>query len=421
MTQGDIRITPGQEHGLACLGVEHDDLAARGEEARTHVTVAGDLCWTPRPGVPEPAELDECPWAPFAALLSAQELSIANLEAALTPLDQPIAKSGPRVRSAPSLAGVVRRGGFGAVSLANNHVGDFGERGVVDTLEACRAAGLLTVGAGADVQAAEAPLVVERGGVRLAFVAATEGNLGAAGSGRAGTAALRNGRAQTAVARLSAAGAATVVLLHAGNEYYPLPSPYLVDLAHSFVEAGASAVVIHHQHMPGGVQVHRGVPVVYGTGNFLFPMYYPYVHPGWHQGYLVRLGFSGTRVSELTLFPYHQSRGQRRVEAMPPDEAEELAARLRERSAALADASTLEREWERFCGEQRPRLLAALLGMTRLERRLVRLLGIWPRWRMRPDRVAALLTLLATESYSQAAMTTLKEELRRTGVSSRGV
>ena len=83
------------------------------------------------------------------------------------------------------------------------------------------------------------------------------------------------------------------MLLHAGPEYYPLPSPRLVDLTRSFADAGASAVIVHHQHLPGAVEVHAGVPIVYGTGNFLFPMYYPYTYPEWHEGYLVQLAFSG--------------------------------------------------------------------------------------------------------------------------------
>lgn len=422
MDETDLRMTLVDEQGLACLAVEHDDLAERSADASlTRIVVAGDLCWTPRPGVVDPSELDDCPWSGFVPLLTAQDLSIANLEAALTERTQPITKSGPHVRSAPSLAPVVRSGGFGAVGLANNHVGDFGDGGVIDTLDFCHEAKLLTVGAGADCRAAEAPLLLDLNGLRVAIIAATEGNLGAAGPGRAGVAALRNGRQQATVARLGGSVDATVVLLHAGPEYYPLPSPHLADLARSFVDVGASAVIVHHQHVPEGVEVYAGVPIVFGTGNFLFPMYYPCIHPEWHEGYLVQLVFSGSRVCGLNLFPYFQSRGQRNVEPMSLADARDLARKIEQRSTVLSDGAVLEREWRRFCAAQRPRYLAALLGMTKHERRLVRLLGLWPRWRMRPDRVAALLTVLTSESNREIAMTVLEEELGRTGVSSRAV
>ena len=52
-------------------------------------------------------------------------------------------------------------------------------------------------------------------------------------------------------------------------------------------------MIVHHQHVPCGIEVHAGAPIVYGTGNFLFPMYYPYRCPEWHEGYLVQLVISG--------------------------------------------------------------------------------------------------------------------------------
>ena len=128
--------------------------------------------------------------------------------------------------------------------------------------------------------------------MRIAFIAATEGNLGAAGSGRAGVAALRSGRAQTAVARLSAAGAATSCFCTPGRELPP-PEP---------APRGPRALLRRgrrkRRDRPPSAPARRrrgppGVPIVYGTGNFLFPMYYPYVHPEWHEGYLVQLAFSG--------------------------------------------------------------------------------------------------------------------------------
>ena len=106
---------------------------------------------------------------------------------------------------------------------------------------------------------------------------------------------------------------------------------------------------------------------------------------------------------------------------MSPAEAQVLAGKVEARAAVLGDADLIEREWRRYCAAQRSRYLGALLGLTRHERRLVKLLGVWPRWRMRRERVAALLTVLTTESNREIAMTVLEDELRRSGMSSRGV
>jgi hypothetical protein len=143
-------------------------------------------------------------------------------------------------------------------------------------------------------------------------------------------------------------------------------------------------------------------------------MYYPYTVGEFHQGYLVRLSFSGSAVSGFDLFPYFQSRGCRRVEIMSDDEARSLASRIAARSNVLADDELLEREWRRNCRQERARYLAALLGLTRFERRLVRLLGVWPWWRVSPEKVAALANLLSTQAHREVAITILDEELAGT-------
>ena len=182
MTQNEVRITLGEEQGLACLAVAHDDLAARGsDEGLVRVIVAGDLCWTPRPGIPEPSELDDSPWPGFVSLLAAQDLSIVNLEAAITDLTEPIAKCRrPRPQRACVRAIWSASGGFDAVCLANNHVGDFG--GARDRRHAQPTAvrpGCWRSAPGADSRSGRgSPSASSCDGLRFAIIAASEANLG---------------------------------------------------------------------------------------------------------------------------------------------------------------------------------------------------------------------------------------------------
>ena len=105
---------------------------------------------------------------------------------------------------------------------------------------------------------------------------------------------------------------------------------------------------------------------------------------------------------------------------MSARDARALADKLEQRTAAVGDSAFVEREWQRHCTAERPRYLGALLGLTRYERRLVRLLGKWPWWRMRPDRVAALLTVLTTESNREIAMSGARGGTAPTGSVLRG-
>ena len=231
--RADITISLGDEHGWRA-STSRTTTSPRGPPTGRSpawpwpATCAGP----PGPGVVDPSELDDSPWSGFVPSPGRPGPQHRQPRGGdHRPVTQPIAKSGRRVRSAPrsppwsAVAGSTRWGSPTTTSATS------ARRGVIDTLDHCRAAGLLTVGAGADRDAADAPLQLELNGLRVAFVAATRGQ---PRSRRA-----RDGPASPPCAaaghRRPSRGSAgvddaTIVLLHAGPEYYPLPSPRLVDL-----------------------------------------------------------------------------------------------------------------------------------------------------------------------------------------------
>ena len=81
--------------------------------------------------------------------------------------------------------------------------------------------------------------------------------------------------------------AVILVIFHGGREHTPLPPPYVVHDLRAIAEMGAHAVIAHHPHVPQGIELHHGVPIVYSMGNFVFwqtdPAFYR------HAGYLVHL------------------------------------------------------------------------------------------------------------------------------------
>jgi hypothetical protein len=216
--------TDGEGPRLPYLNVPNAGLGTPREgDATTSMIVAGDLYW---PSVREDEEQTQFtdkvhPWQPFVPLIGAQDLSVVNMESPLTGAPASIVKAGPRMKSQPSFATEIARGGFGVLSLANNHIRDFGDEGLWDTLAVCRDAGLVTVGAGPSLQAATQAVVVPCGHLKVALISATDNGPAAAGRLRAGAGPLRNGLTQASVAQAATSADAVVVLLHAGNEFYP--------------------------------------------------------------------------------------------------------------------------------------------------------------------------------------------------------
>ena len=377
--------------------------------ARASALFAGDVC-VPA-GTRFPAHGRPVPWAPLVSKIRAHDIAFANLECPLTLRARAIDKAGPSLWGDPGLALMLADGGFDGVTLANNHVLDAGAIGVEDTIAACQEVGLSTVGAGADLAAAEAPLVAEVGGLRIAVVACAEREFSIAGRRSAGAAPLDPWRTPELVREAARSADVVIVVLHGGNEFFALPRPGLVAACRGLVAAGAHAVVCHHAHVAGPVEVFRGAPIFYGTGNFLFP---DDAQPGlaWHLGYAVSLVLTVGGVLSFRLLPYHQCAAGLTVRPMGDREERAFVARLLQAAGVVQDPDLLAAAWEAHCKELRRHYLYVALGLTRVERRLLRY-GIWPAWRRPRRRIPELLDTVTCDSHREALELILLKENRR--------
>jgi poly-gamma-glutamate synthesis protein (capsule biosynthesis protein) len=227
---------------------------------------------------------------PVADLLAAADVAFANLE---TPI-APGAGSGTReyvFNAGPEVVRALQRSGVDVVAVANNHAFDQGRRGFEETLATLDDLGMRRVGAG-PADRPEGPVLVEAGGLRLAFLGWAhffnqDGN--ECPPARAGVppcaraAALDRPRAVEAVRAAAADADAVVVSLHWGNEYQQQPRSEDVELAHQLAEAGATVILGHHPHVLQPIELHRradgGVTVIaYSLGNFVSNQSRRYVH-----------------------------------------------------------------------------------------------------------------------------------------------
>src|SRR5262249_21570945 len=291
---------PRRDHGdhvdLEPLrGHTHPDRAAahvrRRDKGRAMTTIAflGD---TLLGGVAQPlldAHGHDYPLRSIQHLWADADLVVANHEGPLTrrtiPSDKlEIGRKRYWYRAAPESAETLAASGIGVVSLANNHVTDFGPEGLADTLIALDDAGIAHCGAGPDTRAARRPAVVEVGGMRVGFLSLMQRyqmyleEQVYATAHQPGTALLRPSRLARDIGRLRERVDLCVVLVHWGRNYRPL-TDYQQRVAEQIVAAGADLVVGHHPHVPHPVDTVGGVPVLYSLGNG------PFGTPGrYHSG-----------------------------------------------------------------------------------------------------------------------------------------
>lgn len=209
----------------------------------------------------------------------APDLRLMNLETAVTASDD-FAPKAINYRMNPDNMPALKASGVDACALANNHVLDFGEDGLLDTLAALRGHDIATAGAGADAAQARAPAVLSAQGTRVLFysVACVDSGVPpdwAAGHHRPGVALVAPTRegAHELAARVKDArrpGDLAIVSIHWGSNWGYPPSAAHRDFAHALIDSGEVALVHgHSSHHPRPMEVHRERLILYGCGDFL--------------------------------------------------------------------------------------------------------------------------------------------------------
>ena len=271
---------------------------AQAEEGTVRIAFVGDVMLDGGPGHIVTNGGD--PFANVASALRDADLTIANLECAIVKkgvsLDKEFTFRGPE-SALPLLKKY-----FSAVSLANNHSGDWGKEGFATELELLRETNLPWFGGGINVKGARKPLVLTAGGKRVAFLGYNEfpPRAFAAGPTTPGTAWLVEKDAVSDIKAARKQADLVILFLHWGDDLVPAATPEQQTLAHHLIDAGADAVLGGHAHLTQAVEWYQDRPIVYSLGNFVFD-YYPKDPPVW-KGWIVKLTFgkSGRPLLERT-------------------------------------------------------------------------------------------------------------------------
>lgn len=292
------------------------------------------------------------------------DLSIINLECPLIDVNTPIEKNGPVHGVKSECINGLKNAKIDILSLANNHIMDHGSTGLKNTIEVSAKAKMLTVGAGENLNAARQIIVKNVGKIRIGVLAVAEHEFSIATGNSWGANPLdlidyvRNVRCQKDNFDY------LIVLIHGGNEHYPLPSPRLKKVCRFMVEMGANAVVVQHTHCPGSYEEYQKAHIVYGQGNLLFD--WPNQVKSFYEGFLVKLSITEDFSSTMNIVPYLQSNSQIGARKMDKEAEESFLCSFKKRSRSILDDTFIQKEWLKFCEERKNAYLSSILGHNRL-------------------------------------------------------
>ncbi len=249
------------------------------------------------------------------------DYSIVNLECPVCMKEYtPIAKFGPNLQvKTKNAVDALTFAGFDMVTLANNHILDYGKEGLDDTLMTCKEYGLDVVGVGNNISEANKVFYKQIDGKILAVINCCEHEFSIATDTSSGTNPLNPIRQFYQIKEARNNADYVLVIVHGGHEHFQLPSPRMKEVYHFFIDTGADAVVNHHQHCFSGREIYNGKPIYYGLGNFCFDYKKGKCDDGWHKGFMLELDFSCKQIISREI-PYIQCRNQPSVEILKDTE-----------------------------------------------------------------------------------------------------
>ncbi|MFA6096517.1 MAG: CapA family protein [Candidatus Paceibacterota bacterium] len=211
------------------------------------------------------------PFIKTAELTSGADITFGNLE---TPIisGRAVNPSEMVFRADPRSVVGLKYAGFDVLSLANNHIMNFGKRGLEETLKELDKAGIRHAGAGIGEDNIDQGAVVMAKGVKFSFLAFTYNtDIRKDPKGEEyGVSNMDKEKMQSAVKKAKEEADAVIVSMHAGTEYKTKSGAFQQDFAHSAIDAGADLVIGHHPHVVQEVEKYNGKYIIYSLGNFVF-------------------------------------------------------------------------------------------------------------------------------------------------------
>jgi poly-gamma-glutamate capsule biosynthesis protein CapA/YwtB (metallophosphatase superfamily) len=204
-------------------------------------------------------------WKPGAEA----DIFMANLEEPITVHDRKVEKEF-NFKMDPQFVGTLRDGRLTLVTVANNHVADYGREGLLETIGHLERAGIPFVGIGTSLDQARSPVVLSVKGKRIGFLGYFGGGEYAATDSSGGFAPRSERMIIEDVRRADSTVDYLVVNFHWGTERAESPERWQVSLAHEVVRAGADLVVGHHPHVLQGAERYQSGIIAYSLGNFVF-------------------------------------------------------------------------------------------------------------------------------------------------------
>lgn len=373
-----------------------------------NIFISGDF--SPRMRVNEVIERGEYQllYNDILPIIQDSDFAITNLESPLLDEGKPIEKTGPNLKAPIKSIEALKFAGFDMVTLANNHMMDYGEEGLCSTVQICEKNNIKHIGAGLNLEEAKKVECFDIKGSRIAFINCCENEWSTTQGNYPGCNPLNEVSLFYQIQEAKANANHVVLIIHGGHETYEYPSPRMKKLYRWFVDLGVDAVIGHHTHCFSGYEVYKEKPIVYSLGNFVFDS--ALRNSSWNVGAAVILTICSSQIS-MQLYPFTQCDNEIGVNLFDSQKAGIWLEKELNKSEQIQDDAILENRFGEFVGKQ-GNLYRSYLEPNKLSLVLAaKNRGLLPR-KVKGAKQLLYLNIIRTEAHRDILLKLLSKENR---------
>lgn len=269
------------------------------------------------------------------------DFRIVNLEGPITSSTSKIDKVGRHIKFDPSIMHGIEKMGVTHFSLANNHIMDYRESGIKDTISCLKNSNIEYFGCHE-----QKTTTLEKNDIKVVMLSFSNKEFSLMednnGIGACSMDLISMLQQIEAAKKLTSH---IIVILHTGLSMYPLPSPEQRKLCKFLIDTGVAAVLCQHSHIMGAYENYKDGFISYGQGSFVFELNRK--DTVWNQGYSIMLQIENDKRT-VSIVPHKQFDETLNIRNLDQSEIDQFDISMQKLNIVLKDEKLFKQEWENY-------------------------------------------------------------------------
>ncbi|UGS20600.1 CapA family protein [Flavobacterium cyclinae] len=339
------------------------------------------------------------------------DLNIVNLECPITKSNNKIEKTGLHLKGDEyGIFNLLKKLNINLVTLANNHIFDYGVDGLNDTISFCKKNDLNYVGAGLFHNEISKSVYYNLDGKKITFLNFAENEWANSVNGSPGANSLDVINNVYQIKKEKNKADIVIVIIHGGNEYYNLPSPKMQKTYRFYADNGADLIVGHHPHCISGYELYNNIPIFYSLGNFLFTK--KSNHDSWYRGMILSIIINQDNNISFDIKYTKQSKDNYSLSFVDNFENEVIRKEIENLNSIILDETLMLENWKDYLKKIELQYLRAFSPLNGIKNRIIKKLIIkvgLDKIFINKSHYFSLLNYIRCEAHLEVSQGVLKE------------